>query len=918
MAPAPAFVETRTVGAGAPVPPPAAGAAQEEAFRIERDRVAARRASEAGANDGRSAEDTVGLALSGGGIRSATFSLGILRAMGRAGIIPHLDYLSTVSGGGYIGAFLCSRYVPREWRGAVVEEPGAAVTGGSGDPFEGKIGEAAFEHLRQSGRYLLPGSADDGARLAVTLTRNWLAVQAVIGCSLLAVFLLLKPVQAYWLAAPAWLDREAGWAAVGLPPLLWPSAWLEGYPFGHWFIGSPLFPLAAALLFVVLALYWAYFHARGRPGMSPRRVVRVFGPSVWTGVVAALAGAALAAWPEGAGGGLANARGIGAVLALAAAIAIVAYLAAEIADAVSIRPRAAAAAPLVQGPLVQGPLVQEPLVQEDRVRARLTDWAAGTLGWAAVLGFLGLVDSLAQTLYARLSELWVPASLATLVAAAVPVLRKLMLALPGLATGRGRLAEAVRKSGRLIAFAAGFLLLGAIALFWAIVAHALAWRGGPIGSVETWGRTGIADGSGTWRTLASDPLAMLAATSFVFVTVAVLIGWSISFLNLSSYSHFYAARLRRAYLGATNADRYGERRVPVDSDQANDDVPIDRYYAPGVHAPVHLINVTVNDTASTSANTIQRDRRGKPLTVSPAGFLYPAASARDSVSVLPFSRDEGTEPEKLPLSAWIGISGAAASTGVGQYGSLGLSLLAGLANLRLGRWWDPGSGATKRGRSVLNLVQFRLADELIGRFPGTDGKRWYLTDGGHFENTGAYELVRRRVAFIVVCDCGADPDYAFGDLVTLTRRIKIDFDAELSFLDEAELDAVLGRNAPGRSHYGSLRALGLRPDGDPRIGPYAALGRIRYERPAAAGQYERMASTLLLIKPRVCGSEAIDLVAYAKANPPFPQQTTLDQFYDEAQWESHYRLGLLIGETLFARPAHAFAARWTASSLRPL
>src|SRR5882724_12395215 len=50
--------------------------------------------------------DTVGLALSGGGIRAAAFSLGVLQALNRHGILHNIDYLSTVSGGGYIGSSL--------------------------------------------------------------------------------------------------------------------------------------------------------------------------------------------------------------------------------------------------------------------------------------------------------------------------------------------------------------------------------------------------------------------------------------------------------------------------------------------------------------------------------------------------------------------------------------------------------------------------------------------------------------------------------------------------------------------------------------------------------------------------------------------------------------------------------------------
>ena len=49
-----------------------------------------------------------GLAISGGGIRSGTFALGGLQALAERKLLPELDYLSTVSGGGYIGCWLAA------------------------------------------------------------------------------------------------------------------------------------------------------------------------------------------------------------------------------------------------------------------------------------------------------------------------------------------------------------------------------------------------------------------------------------------------------------------------------------------------------------------------------------------------------------------------------------------------------------------------------------------------------------------------------------------------------------------------------------------------------------------------------------------------------------------------------------------
>lgn len=84
----------------------------------------------------------------------------------------------------------------------------------------------------------------------------------------------------------------------------------------------------------------------------------------------------------------------------------------------------------------------------------------------------------------------------------------------------------------------------------------------------------------------------------------------------------------------------------------------------------------------------------------------------------------------------------------------------------------------------------------------------------------------------------------------------------------------------------------------PKSGPYATLARILY-RPDGPNSGRRASSTLLLIKPRIAGRELPDLIQYRETNAAFPQQPTTNQFFDEAPWESYYRLGQLIGERIF-------------------
>jgi hypothetical protein len=286
--------------------------------------------------------------------------------------------------------------------------------------------------------------------------------------------------------------------------------------------------------------------------------------------------------------------------------------------------------------------------------------------------------------------------------------------------------------------------------------------------------------------------------------------------------------------------------------------------------------------------------------------------------------------ERLSLRQWIGISGAAFTTGLGKGTSIAKSFLLGVANIRLGYWWDSYVEPRERRKEAPqdyvkgNLlydflsyafpVQSHLFDELLARFRGPNSRLWYLSDGGHFENTGVYELIRRRVPLIIVCDCGCDPDYGFEDLAQLTRMARVDFGAEIEFLDKQALD---------RSELGAARELfgsredfaakgpkktdestesGERKGGKTLRGPHALLARVAYPGPedetGGGGS-----SLLIVLKPSLSGDETLDVTQYHTAYPEFPQESTVDQFFDEAQWESYRKLGRHIGEQLFGENA---------------
>jgi hypothetical protein len=201
-----------------------------------------------------------------------------------------------------------------------------------------------------------------------------------------------------------------------------------------------------------------------------------------------------------------------------------------------------------------------------------------------------------------------------------------------------------------------------------------------------------------------------------------------------------------------------------------------------------------------------------------------------------------------------------------------------------------------------------------------------LSDGGHFENTGCYELLRRRVPIIVCCDCGADPDYAWTDLANLVRKARTDLGAEVRLLASDELLAQL---RPNRTHdicetHGVVAP--KRPPGskeedrDGALATWAAghatVAYVNYlDDEDTRRRYDADPSTMppdsvmLFLKPSLTGDEPADVLEYARSHPSFPHEPTMDQFFDEAQWESYRRLGQHVADELFVRGEAWFPLR---------
>jgi hypothetical protein len=222
------------------------------------------------------------------------------------------------------------------------------------------------------------------------------------------------------------------------------------------------------------------------------------------------------------------------------------------------------------------------------------------------------------------------------------------------------------------------------------------------------------------------------------------------------------------------------------------------------------------------------------------------------------------------------ISGAAASPNMGYHSSPTITLLMTMFNVRLG-WWlgNPGpSGETSCRELGPTFAIKPLIYEAFG-LTTADKKYVYLSDGGHFENLGLYEMVRRRCRHIVVCDARCDGSYKFEDLGNAIRKIAIDLGVKITF-------------------YG-IEDLRNRRDDEGGVGAgysYHAMGDIDYCSADGRGPN----GIILYIKAGYHGCENLGIRAYANANPDFPHQSTIDQWFTESQFESYRALGFEIAD----------------------
>jgi hypothetical protein len=284
---------------------------------------------------------------------------------------------------------------------------------------------------------------------------------------------------------------------------------------------------------------------------------------------------------------------------------------------------------------------------------------------------------------------------------------------------------------------------------------------------------------------------------------------------------------------------------------------------------MHVVNMTLNLT--TGDNLAWQQRQAESFTASPLHTGSLRLGYRDS--------KEYGGPKGITLGTAITVSGAAASPNMGYHSSPVMAFLLTFFNIRLGAWLGnpgtPGEKTYTEAHPTTNLIPF--AKEATGS--SNDQSHWvYLSDGGHFENLGLYEMVLRRCHYIVLSDAGADPTFNFEDLGNAIRKIRIDLGIPIDVFDlKMEPRGTQGEFPEGRFYAQAvIRYTAI-------DGPTARDGRLIYIK---AGLYKD--DDL----PR-------DIYNYAKESLFFPHEPTSDQFFSESQFESYRALGRFAVNKLF-------------------
>ncbi|MDH6268694.1 hypothetical protein M2360_004101 [Rhizobium sp. SG_E_25_P2] len=894
------------------------------------------------------------ICLSGGGVRSGVFSLGVIQALAehedeKGDFLSRFHFLSTVSGGGFIGGWLSAWLSRQPYERVRLQLTGRTTRINATEPTP--IGD-----LRRDSNYLTPKvgllSADTWAAVAMVLRNmalNWIVLLPILLLAVIALKFLTIGV--------AWLPHSLGPQATGaallalaavalgfvllalrftlkeqslsgpasptqndylrgnlIPLLLGGVAWtgmlhtvlayevlivfstVDLVLFGA-IVGLIVYAFAQILTFLTTARLVTVV-------LSPRNWRQLTDKRVWGWVLSGLVyGAVLAAGAHLLGTGSDTALRLVLLLVFGPPWLLLAQVAAETAYVAltSASPNSdeqrewfARAAGwciavgvfwiVVVGLALFGSLL---VGKADAGFDRLIDWIAAAGGLSAVIGVVTGASSKSSALGKYQSRV--------------------------MSTIYDILAKLSAPLFFLLLIALGSAVIDYLVLGQSLFAYLVSFDDYPLfeqGFATQWGQSKIA-------------VSALPAGVGWLLTAAILLAivgfFASTLVNINRFSlhGLYRNRLIRAFLGASHLGRKPDRFTGFDRDDNPDmaelwpeDGPIPKGKS---WRPFHVLNMALNIVST--RNLAWQQRKALSFTVSPlhsgSGSL---SGLRDEPGGQVTAYRGAFRPSKYyggaDLSLWrpngqksgislgtaMAISGAAVNPSMGYHSSPTVSLLLTLFNVRLG-WWlgNPGPAGEHSWRN--NGPKHAAFPLIMDAFGLTTDRRpnVSLSDGGHFENLGLYEMVRRRCRCILVVDATCDPDFTFSDLGDSIRKIQIDFGVPIVFDD--------------------LQALKPRPRqiGETIDAPYHAVARIDY---SAADGADAPDGLLVYVKASFHNDgESAGVKAYANAHPTFPHESTTDQWFTESQFESYRALGydimrhVLKTELCFTREAMSVGAQ---------
>ncbi|HET6400244.1 MAG TPA: hypothetical protein VFH95_02500 [Candidatus Kapabacteria bacterium] len=377
-------------------------------------------------------------------------------------------------------------------------------------------------------------------------------------------------------------------------------------------------------------------------------------------------------------------------------------------------------------------------------------------------------------------------------------------------------------------------------------------------------------------------LEILVSIAFGLV---IFIGWRLD-PNALSIHAFYRDRIVRAYLGASN---WWRDHGSISEVHPNDDIPLASLATCENGAPYHLINTTLNLLGTKSLETAQRHA---------SNFIF---SKRHCGSVTTGYRPtEEYMGGTMTLGTAVAISGAAASPNMGSNQVSGATtMLMSLLNVRLG-YWAANPGRARWREDQPTLWPYYLLKESLSQTTGF-GAFCYLTDGGHFDNTGLYPLIERGCRYIVLCDNGADPNSHFKDLGNALRRCRIDFGVEF------DLDGLKDMTSMSRQLASSHWLRGTVKYSEEHL--RTLWGSNWDEGLSAEERSKYREGAILVLKPILVGDEPADVLQYGLQFADFPQQSTANQWFSEDQFESYRRLGYWSAQNAFSNTDYFDASR---------